>query len=60
MARARNPNVVGLAWGLVWGVAAAVVLHEIGLAAIFVGTLAGVVFGVLMRSAYARGNRYRD
>ncbi len=60
MARGRNPSVVGVVSGLVWGVAVAVVLHEIGLAAIFVGALAGVVLGVLMRSAYARGNRYRD
>jgi hypothetical protein len=60
MARARNPSVLGVVWGLVWGVVAAVGLHEIGLAAIFVGVLAGVVMGVLIGFAYARGNQYRD
>jgi 2-methylcitrate dehydratase PrpD len=60
MATARNPNLVGMLHGLLWGMAAAVVLRELGAAAIFIAIALAVVMGVTMRAAYAHGNRYRD
>ena len=59
-ARARDPNLVGLLHGCMWGVVAGLILRDLGIMAIVLGIIIGAVAGIIMRYAYSQGNRYRD
>lgn len=61
-ARARNPNLVGLFWGVIWALNAGLILQDkdLGVMAIVLAIMIGSVAGIIIGFAYSQGNRYRD